>query len=52
MVRRFTDTRGLRSLCKEDEPWMKFFALQTDAIWLGVLNGWLQDGRLASVRDQ
>ena len=52
MVRLFSDARGLRSLCAVAEPWMQFFALQPDAIWLGVLNGWLQDGCLPSVRDQ
>ena len=52
MVRRFSDTCGLRSLYTVDEPWMQFFDLQSDAIWLGVLNGWLQDGCLPSVRGQ
>ncbi len=52
MVRHFSDARGLRSLCAVAEPWMQFFALQPDAIWLGVLNGWLQDGCLPSVRGQ
>ena len=52
MVGRFSDAHGLRSLCEVTELWMQFFVLQTDAIWLGVLNGWLQDGCLPSVRDQ
>ena len=52
MVRRFSDARGLRSLCAADEPWIQFFTLHPDAIWLGVLNGWLQDGCLPSVRHQ
>ena len=52
MVRHFSDVRGLRSLCGVAEPWMQFFTLQSDTIWLGVLNGWLQDGCLPSVRGQ
>jgi hypothetical protein len=44
MVRRFSDARGLRSLRAAAEPWIQFFTLHPDAIWLGVLNGWLQDG--------
>ena len=52
MVRCLSDPRGLRSLCTEAEPWIQFLTLESDGIWLGFLNGWLQDGCLPSVRDQ